>query len=114
MGLQKRSSTVTVIPEAPSRSKAPGDGLRVERQIKADRPGEADGRRSGRPEEPRLGSPAAPDHRDGTAVPAQSVACWLGQKPPPLARPGFHSVTGNSPLTSAPPTDDPSSRVMSY
>lgn len=68
----------------------------MERQIKADRPGEADGRRSRRPEEPRLGSPAAPDHRDGTAVPAQSVVCWLGQKPPPLARPGFHSVTGNS------------------
>lgn len=95
----RRSSTLTVVPEAASS----GDMLEmhcVGRQVGADRPGEADRRRSWRPEVPRLGSLAPP----GTAstVLAQSVARGLAQKPSP-ARPKFPLLQGTL-IPARPPT----------
>ena len=95
----RRSSTLTVVPEAASS----GDMLEmhcVGRQVGADRPGEADRRRSWRPEVPRLGSLAPP----GTAstVLARSVARGLAQKPSP-ARPKFPLLQGTL-IPARPPT----------
>lgn len=92
-GLQKRSNTLTVIPEAPSRGNALGNGLCKGGRLKQIGQGKLKGRSPGGQ---RYHGLAAWLHRTtgmASAVPAQSVAWGLGQKPFP-ARPRFPSLQG--------------------
>ena len=88
-----------------------GDGL-CGGQIEAHRPGEADRRRSWRPEVPRLGSLAPPDHWDGKYCPGPERGPGAGSETFP-SKAQVSLITGHSHFCTPPYTDNPSFRVTS-